>query len=160
MASIFNFLPGNAEYPASNFPQFSIDAQRRPILGFDAATKETCYWTAIAPQSLTGTLTAYIYYYMASATGGDVDVNVAVEAVTDGDAQDLDSASSFDTVNAVDNTSVPTTQGYIDVISVPLTNKDNIAAGDYFRISLDRDAADDTATGDMNVLGVEIRDGA
>jgi hypothetical protein len=154
----FVLTPFSAEFPATNFPNLDL-INRRPVLSFDADTKETCYWTFVAPQGLTGTLHAKIQYIMASATTGDVDVNVAVEAITDADATDLDSSTSFATVNAVDNTSVPGTAGYIDVIDVTLTNADSIAAGDYVRISLDRDSADDTATGDMCVLSVEITDG-
>lgn len=156
--SRFVLLPYAAEFPATNFPQLLL-LNRRPVLAFDAATKETCYWTVVAPQGLTGALHAKIQYVMASAVSGDVDVNVAVEAVTDGDATDLDATTSFDTVNALDNTTVPGTAGYMDVLDVTLTNADSIAAGDYVRFSLDRDAVDDTASGDMYVLSVEITDG-
>jgi hypothetical protein len=159
MASRFVLTPYSAEFPAANFPQLQL-VNRRPVLSFDAATKETCYWTVILPQGWTGAVHAFIYYIMASATSGDVDVNVAVEAVTDADAFDMDAGDSFDTVNALDNTTVPGTAGYMDVIDVTLTNFDSGAAGDYVRFSLDRDAPDDTATGDMHVLAVEIRDGA
>jgi len=154
----FVLTPYSAEFPSSNFPQLRT-VNARPVLAFDAATKETCYWTVVAPQGLTGALHAKIQYIMASATSGDVDVNVAVEAVTDADATDLDAGTSFDTINALDNTTVPGTAGYIDVLDVTLTNADSVAAGDYMRISLDRDAADDTAAGDMYVLTIEITDG-
>ncbi len=155
----FVFTPEAAHYPTAAFAQFTA-VNRRPVLGFDAAANETVYWTGIAPQGLTGTMTAVISYIMASATSGDVDVDVAIEAVSDGDAVDLDATTSFDTVNSTDNTTVPGTAGYIDQISVTLTNQDSIAAADYFRLSLLRDAVSDTATGDMYVLAVELRDAA
>lgn len=159
MATRYIFLPNAAEFPASNFPQLLL-VNRRPVLAFDDTTNETAQWTAIAPQGVTGTLTAYVYYIMASATSGDVDVDVAIEAVTDGDSTDLDAGDSFDTANSTDNTTVPGTAGHMDVINVTLTNDDSIAAGDYFRFKLTRDASNDTATGDMYVLAVEFRDGA
>lgn len=159
MATRLILTPYSAEFPSANFPQL-MKVNDRPVLAFDATTKETCYWTAVIPQGWTGTITALVSYIMASATSGDVDVNVTVEAVTDGDAVDLDAGTTFDTTNATDNTTVPATAGYIDIISVTLTNADGAAAGDYVRFSLDRDAADDTAAGDMYVLSVEIRDGA
>jgi len=159
MASRFIFTPGSAEFPASNFPQYLL-VNRRPVLAFDAGTNETALWTVIIPQGWTGTITAIIHYIMASAVSGDVDVDISVEAISDGDAIDLDSADSFDSVNSVDNTTVPSTAGYIDEISVTLTNNDGAAAGDYARFRLTRDAASDTAAGDMYVLGVEIQDGA
>jgi hypothetical protein len=159
MASRFVLSPNSAEYPASNFPALTL-VNRRPALAFDAATNETAYWTSIVPQGWTGTITAYIYYIMASATSGDTDWDVAVEAITDADAVDLDATTSFDTTNSTDNTTVPGTAGYMDVISVTLTNADIAAAADYIRFSLTRDAASDTATGDAYVLAVEIRDAA
>ncbi len=159
MATVLSLTPFSAEFPSSNFPQLQL-INRRPVLSFDASTDETCQWTFVAPQSLTGTLTAYVYYIMASATSGDVDVDVSIEAVTDGDTTDLDASDSFDTVNSTDNTTVPGTAGYMDVISVTLTNKDSVAAGDLVRLRLTRDASADTAAGDMHVLAVELRDGS
>lgn len=153
-------LPGAAENPATNFPQYLIDAQRRPVLAFDAATAETCYWTGFAPQGITALGPAIINYYMTSATSGKVDFEIAIEAITDGDSTDLDATTSFDTANTITAPTVPGTAGYLDQISCTLTNADSIAAGDYFRLSLKRDAADgtnDTATGDAYVLGVELR---
>jgi hypothetical protein len=155
-------LPFAAEFPSSNFPQMLYvgSTPRRPALAFDASTVEGCRWTGVAPQGLTGTLKARIFYIMASATSGDVDFELSVEAVTDADALDLDASESFDSVNA-GNVTVPGTAGYLDVLEITLTNKDNIAAGDYFRVKLERDADDvtnDTATGDCYVLAVEIQD--
>lgn len=163
MATRAVFGPLAAEFPSSNFPQLTL-VNRRPVLAFDAATDETCYWTGIAPQGLTGTLTLVITYIMASATSGTVGFQAALEAVTDGDATDLDAGDSFDTVNNSASTTVPGTAGHIDQISVTLTNADSIAAGDYFRLKLNRDAdgsaITDSATGDAYVLAVELRDAA
>ena len=159
MATRFVLLPNSAEYPATNFPALTL-VNRRPALAFDAATNETAYWTSIVPQGWTGTITALVHYVMASATSGDVDIDIAVESVTDADATDLDAGTSFDTANSTDDTTVPGTAGYLDVVSVTLTNNDSSAAGDYIRFSLTRDAASDTATGDMYILAVEIRDAA
>jgi hypothetical protein len=137
-----------------------MHVNRRPVLAFDAGTVEDAVWTFVAPQGLTGTLKARIFYIMASAVAGKVDFEVSVEAVTDADALDLDAGDSFDSVNAA-NATVPGTAGYLDVLDVTLTNKDSIAAGDYVRVKLERDAddgTDDTATGDCYVLAVEIQD--
>ena len=161
MATRFVFTPYAAEFPAANFPQLLL-VNRRPVLAFDAATDETARWTAIAPQGLTGTITVIISYIMASATSGEVGFQAALEAVTDGDAVDLDAGDSFDTANSSAFVTVPGTAGYIDQVAITMTNADSIAAGDYFRLSLNRDAnhASDTATGDCYVLGVELRDAA
>ena len=155
--SRLTFLPESASFPASNFPQLQ-DVNRRKVLSFDAATNETCQWTFIAPQGLTGTLNAVIFFMMASATADTVDVDVSIEAITPGDALDLDAGDSFDSVNSQDNTTVPGTAGFMEAITVALTNKDSIAAGDLCRLKLTRDASSDDATGDMHVLAVELRD--
>lgn len=157
----FLLRPGAAENPTSAYPGVTL-VNSRPALAFDDTTVETCQWTVVAPQGLTGTMTAVVTYIMASATSGTVEFEVSVEAVTDGDATDLDAGDSFDSVNTGTET-VPATAGYMSQISVTLTNQDSVAAGDYVRIKLSRDSDDgtnDTATGDCYVLAVEIRDAA
>lgn len=161
MATRAVLLPFAAEFPATNFPQLTV-SNRRPVLGFDTTTSETAYWTMVAPQGVTGTWTAVISYAMASATSGGVAFDVAVEALTSGDATDTDATTSFDTVNGGNDATVPGTAGYMEQISITLSNMDSVAAADYLRISVARDVADgnDTATGDAYVFAVEIRDGA
>lgn len=159
MASRFMLLPQAATMVGTNFPELKKDAQERFYLAFDASTLETCEWTTVIPAGWTGTITASVIYRMASATSGDVDVDIQVEAISDGDAVDTDSVSSFDTANSVINTTVPATAGYIDVISVTLTNNDSSAAGDLARFRISFPVAG-TASGDIELLGVEIQDGA
>lgn len=161
MATRLILTPLSAEFPATNFPQLTL-SNRRPALAFDASTSETAYWTAVVPQGWTGTVTAVISYAMASATSGGVAFDVAVEAITSGDATDTDATTSFDTVNGGSDASVPGTAGYMEQLSITLSNLDSAAAGDLMRISVARDVADaaDTATGDCYVFAVEIRDGA
>jgi hypothetical protein len=126
------------------------------------ATAETAYWTFVAPQGITGSWTAVISYAMASATTGGVAFDVAVEAISSGDALDTDATTSFDSVNTGTDSGVPGTAGYMEQVSVTLTNADSIAAADLVRVSVARAVANgaDTATGDCYVLSVEIRDAA
>ena len=161
MATRFVGTPLSAEFPASNYPQLTL-VNRRPALGYDATTSETAYWTFVAPQGLTGTITAVIYYAMASATTGGVAFDVALEAITTGDATDLDATTSFDTVNGGSDSTVPGTAGYMEQLTITLTNADSMAAADLVRVSVARDVADaaDTATGDCYLLAIEIRDAA
>ena len=161
MTTRFVGTPLSAEFPASNYPQLTL-SNRRPVLGFDASTSETCYWTTVIPQGWTAPATAVISYAMASATSGGVAFDVAVEALTSGDAVDTDAAASFDSVNTGTDAAVPATAGYMEQISVTLTNLDSAAAGDLVRISLARNVAHatDTATGDAYVFSIEIRDAA
>ena len=161
MATRVVLLPEAAHYPATNFPALLL-SNRRPVLAFDASTSETAYWTFVAPQGITGTLTAVISYAMASATTGGVAFDVALEAISSGDALDTDATTSFDSVNTGTDSGVPGTAGYMEQISITLTNADSIAAGDLVRVSVARAVANgaDTATGDCYCFAVELRDGA
>ncbi|MCC7208324.1 MAG: hypothetical protein IT323_13535 [Anaerolineae bacterium] len=160
MATRFIFTPESAQFPATNFPQL-LKVNDRMVLAFDAGTDENAYWVFVAPQGLTGTITVLVHYIMASATSGALYFQGALEAVTPGDAVDLDATTSFDTANS-GNGNVPGTAGYEQAISITMTNADSIAAGDVVRLRLNRDAdnASDTATGDAYVLAVEFRDAA
>lgn len=162
MATRAVFTPFSAEFPASAFPELRM-VNRRPVLAFDASSDETVWWTFVAPQGLTTPLTVVITYMMASAITNAVGWQAAIEAVSDGDTTDLDAATSFDAQNSV-SVSVPGTQGYIDQASITLTSNDAIAAGDYVRLAINRDANGsavlDTATGDAYLLCVELRDSA
>lgn len=162
MATRFVFTPQSAEMPSSNFGVYSL-SNRRPVLLFDATTDEAVYWTGIAPQGLTGTITVIITYTMASATSGACRWEALLEAITDGDTVDTDATTSFDSTNSAGAT-VPGTAGHIDQVSITMTNADSIAAGDYFRLQVNRDAngttGTDDATGDAQILAVEFRDAA
>ena len=164
MATRFILSPYSGKGVGTAYPEQAEDAQGNRVLAFDAATDETWEWTdLVAPQGWTGTITAVINYKMASATSGAVRFEVLVQAVTPGDAVDLDAGTSFDSTNSNGDT-VPGTAGYLDSFSVTLTNNDSSAAGDVLRIRVNRDAngttGTDDATGDCHVMSIEIRDAA
>lgn len=156
------FTPTSAEFPTSGFASPSV-INERPVLAFDATTDENIYWTDIAPAGLSGAITVVVSYIMASATTGAVRFQAAIEAITDGDATDLDATTSFDTDNS-NGATVPGTAGHIDQLSITMTNADSLAAGDYYRVRLRRDAdgtsGTDDAAGDCYVVAVELRDAA
>jgi len=142
-------------------PGRSSDASgARPYLAFDAATDEAAYFTFVAPVGITTPLSAVITYAMASATSGNVILDATLEAISDGDTLDTDSSESLDTANTSSATAVPGTAGYIDQVSITLTNNDSIAAGDLCRLRIRRVGSNgsDTATGDLLLLAVELRD--
>lgn len=110
------------------------------------------------PENFASSLTAKLQYTMASATSGKVDLEVEVQAISDGDAVDVDTAS-FDTENEVaGGTTVPGTAGYLDEISILLSNDDGVAAGDlvYIRVNRDHDSGDDTASGDCEIRAISL----
>jgi hypothetical protein len=152
-------IPSAAEVPTSSGAAY-LRVNARPALAFDDTTDESAYWTAVGWQELSGALTAVLSLVMASATSGAVRFQVAVEAVTAGDAVALASTTSFDTTNSGGAT-VPGTLILFQV-SIALTNADSLAAADYLRVSVNRDAdgtsGTDDATGDCYLLAVEIRE--
>jgi hypothetical protein len=158
MAHLYTFDANSAQFPSTNFPQL-LPTNQQNILAFDAATDETCFWQFIAPSGITTPIYADIYYSMASATTNNVVMEVAVEAVTAGDALNVNTTSSFAATNSVTD-AVPGSTGYLDSVTVTLTNNDSIEPGDKCRLQFNRDAnnASDTATGDMYLWSIVLRD--
>lgn len=130
----------------------------RPVLAFDAATDEMVVFTQIAPQGLTGALSAILTLAGGAASTNSTYWEVSLEAFTDGEV-DIDSADSFDTVNT-GNVAMPATQGHTKTLAITLTNADSVAAGDLIRLKISRDAnnASDNFAGDAYLLAVEIRE--
>lgn len=154
-------LPEAAHFPTTSPAALSMSAyQNRPVIAFDSgATEEECYWTWIAPQGMSGTLTLVISLYCL-ATSGTTAWNAYIEAYTSGDTVDLDANStpSWDSTNDSSADTVPGTAGYFYQQTITLTNKDSVAAGDYCRLRLVRDTSVDTAAADACVLALEIRE--
>jgi len=123
---------------------------------FDASTDECATWQFIMPDNYSSTPKVDIYYTMASGTSDDVEFEAAIMCVSDGDSADVGTAS-FSNV-AVGSATVPGTAGYLDVITITITD-DSCAAGDlvFLVISTDaNDATNDDATGDREVVGVDF----
>ena len=154
------FTPLSNEPPSSNFATLDTRNQH-PTLDFDDTTNESAVFSAVMPQNYSGAtgVTVYIHYAMTSATSNTVDWDVSFERI--GDQQlDID-GDSFADVNSVDNTTVPGTSGLVDIVNVAFTNgadMDSVAVGEAFRLKITRDAASDDATGDAEILAVEIRE--
>jgi hypothetical protein len=144
--------------PTSNAATLAL-ANVRPLLVFSGTVDQSAVFEAVMPQAYAGgTLTAEVYFIMATDTSGDIDWDVFVEAITAADTVDLDAGDSFDSINSTDGTTVPGTAGYLAVVAVTLTDKDSVSAGDHVRFKVQRGAADDTANGEARLLKVEIRE--
>lgn len=124
---------------------------------YDAATKEQLTWSFRMPANYASGPTLKVTYKMASATTGGVVIEGRVAAISPGDATDAD-AKGFGSANTSSTSTVPGTAGYEAEISLTLSNADSLAAGDHVVIYLARDpaAGGDTATGDMEVVGVNL----
>lgn len=126
-------------------------------LAFDATTQEYCQWQFRLPTNYSSTPVLKVQYKMASATSLGVVIEVKILAVSDGDSTDVD-AATYSTANTSADLTVPGTAGYLDEISLSLTNVNSWAAGDYVSLLLSRATGDanDDATGDMEVVAVSL----
>lgn len=154
------FTPLHNEPPASNPATLDLRNQH-PVLDFDATTNESAVFSAVMPRHYAGTtgVTVYIHYAMSSAEADTVDWDVAFERIGD-QQQDID-GDGFAAVNSVDNTTVPGTTGLVDIVNVPFTNgadMDSVAVGEAFRLKITRDAANDDAAGDAELIKIEIKE--
>jgi len=154
MSTIQLSIPGN--FDSATPPGLSYFNSKPRVL-FDDTTDEHMHWTFRMPSDYSSALTAKIQYSMASATTNNLILAVEVMAVSDGDAAAID-ADSYDTVNTSAATAVPGTAGYMDEISITLTNADSVAAGDWVAIRLSRDAnnAGDTTVGDAEIVAMSL----
>ena len=151
--------PLSAEFPSTAFAALTT-VNARPALAYDADADESAQWTMVAPQGLTGALSA-VLTLIGNAAGAPSSTywDVSVEAVTTADELLMQTNDSFATINA-GNVAMPTTQGWPVQLSITLTNNDSIAAADYVRIRVTRDAnhVSDNFAADAYLLAVEIRE--
>ena len=151
------FAP-NMMFPAADGATFVALALQRLGLAFDDTTNEYVYLQTVLPPAYTGTgtLKARLLFYSASANSGDAGWSVEVEAVTPADTLDLKVSSSFDTGNG-GTQALSGTAGDLTAITITLTNKDSCAAGDSFRLAIQRMASTtDTVSGDLYLNSLEL----
>jgi len=149
-----------ANEPPSSNPATIDTRNSHPVLDFDASTNESAVFSGVLHRNYdSGGVTVYLHYAMSSATSGNVDFDVSFERIGD-QQQDIDS-DNFSAFESVNNTDVPGTSGLVDITSVAFTNGgqiDGILVGEGFRIKITRDAASDTATGDLELRFVEMKE--
>lgn len=155
------FTPNGAEFPASAYATLDV-RNNHPCLDFDTTNTESAFFTGVMPQSYSDAtgVTVYIHWAAASATSGTIGWLVAFERNGDGQSITTDDFATNQPTssNAV---TVPASSGTIDITSIAVTkgaNMDSVVAGDMFRIRIQRDIANDTASGDAELYAVEIRE--
>ena len=157
--TILQFFPRDAEFPTTNFA--TIDTRNNhPCLDFDDTTVETVFFTGFIPQGATfaGTGTALTFVLestAASATGGNIGWNVALERIVAGGI-DID-ADNFGTAQG-GSAAVNTTSGIVTEVSVTFTQAQlptSLAAGDMIRVRVQRNTSvSGDHVGDAELLGV------
>ena len=154
------FTPTMNEPPTSN-PATLDWRNYHPVLDFDTGTDEYAIFSAVMPQSYSGTtgVTVYVHYSMSTATSGTCAWQVSWERIGDGQ-QDVDT-DSWATANNIAAVTVPGTSGNVDIVNTTFTDgadMDSVAAGELFRIRVNRDVSADTGAGDAELHAVEIRE--
>jgi len=151
------FTASDNQPPASNFA--TLDTRNSiAVLDFDDASTESAVFVGIMPEaaSLGSGLIVSLRWMATTATSGDVRWSVAWEKSN----TDLDS-DSFDTATAATATTNGTS-GIVTVTNITCTTIDSLAAGDLFRLRVQRIGGDgaDTMTGDAELVAVEVRSAA
>lgn len=159
-ATLGIFTPLSNEPPSSAFA--TLDTRNSiPVLDFDDTTDEEAVFGGVLPQNYAGGgLTFKIYFMATSATTGNGVWQAAIERMnTD---EDSDSFAAFQGSGQV---AVNGTSGIVSIGTITMTSgaqMDSLAAGESFRLKIRRDAdntsATDDATGDLELLRVEIRE--
>lgn len=157
--TLLTFHPFNNEPPSSAYA--TLDTRNgHPVLDFDDTTQEAAIFTGILPRHYGGGgITVYVHWAATSATSGTGGWDVAFERIGNG-SQDID-ADSFATPQTVTAATVPGTSGNVSITDVAIAdgaNMDSLAAGESFRIRIRRDVTNDTATGDLELIGIEIKE--
>lgn len=154
------FMPGDKDPgPATLFAPLST-RNEHPTLEYDTTTSWSAIWSGVMPQNYANTtgITVYVHWLAATATSGTIGWLVALENMSDGTNLNADSFASNQTITAA---TVPGTSGVETITNVAITkgaNMDSVVAGNGFRIRISRDVANDTATGNAQIIGVEIRE--
>lgn len=156
------FFPANAEPPASNPATFDT-RNGVLVLDFDDATSENVEFAGFMPRHYgAGGITVTLgWMFTTSGTPGTDTCawNVYFKSVSD-DADDLDT-KAFAAANSVTATSA-SADGEVDYATITFTDgadMDSVAAGEYFRMKVERDAASGTVSpGDAELVFVEIKE--
>lgn len=154
------FAPEMNQPPSAN-PATLDWRNRHPVLDFDTGTDEYAIFSAVMPQAYAGTtgVTVYVHYSMSTATTGTCAWQVSFERIGD-QQQDVD-ADNWATANDIAAVTVPGTSGFVDIVNITFTDgadMASVAAGELFRIRINRDVSADTGAGDAELHSVEIRE--
>lgn len=145
---------GSNQPPATNFA--TLDTRNSiAVLDFDDTTDESAIFVSVCPEgaNLASGLSIRLIWTATTATSGAVVWDASLERMT----TDIDT-DSFDTAASV-TTTTNATSGVPNYSTITLTTIDSLAAGDGFRLKINRDAnnASDTMVGDAELIAVEIQ---
>jgi len=158
MKQLVSFNMNVATFPASNVAA-AFSRNGHPIVNFDDSSDESIIFHGIMSKDYADdNIIVDLDWIAKTATSGDVRWGLEFERMNAG-GHDLD-ADSFNT-QQVGTSTTNGTSGIITRTSITVTQAqaDAIAAGDSFRLRVERVATDaaDTMTGDAQLLRVNLR---
>jgi hypothetical protein len=143
-----------ARSPSTNYPTLDL-RNGHVVLDFDDTTDETTYFFGLLPAHYGGgDFTAVVKWMATTATSGDVDWEAAFERHSS--SVDLDS-DSFGTDGTASQTTAAT-NGAVSTASISVSPATTPAAGESFRLRINRNANADDMVGDAELLSVELRE--
>jgi hypothetical protein len=150
------FYPASNEPPTTNYA--TLDTRNsHPVLDFDDTTAESSVFTGLLVGYAGGGITVTVGFSMTSAITNTCGWTVEIERIGD-QVLDID-ADSFATAQTITAVTVPGTSGFVDVVSVNISNganMDSVADGEQFRLRLTRNVSVDTAAGDAELHWVKV----
>lgn len=127
-------------------------------LAFDDTTSESCFFRILPKGYGSGNLTLVLYWYADTDTntGHGCVWEAALEALTPGDAQNIETDAFATAQNATGNPS-GTSNGLVST-TITITNLDSIAADDYVTVRIARLPANgaDDMTGDAILVAASL----
>jgi hypothetical protein len=166
MATRFIFTPESAHFPLSNSASLKRQSTSgRTAIAFpDGSANVTAFWHGVAPENFAsnadGSVTLDIKYFMTSVNTGVVVLGSSIESLATG-TENATTGSFFGTETS-SSINIASGNGAGTLLTTTVSvSSDNMQAGQYFRLKLERKSpnAADTAGGDFNVVSVEFKDG-
>ena len=158
--TLATFFPTGAESPSTNNAAFDI-RNVVAVLDFDDTTAENVEFAGFMPRHYAaGGITVTVGWMATAAITGATVWGVSFKSVSD-DLDDLDTKAFA----ASNNVTATTASGSGEVAYDTITftdgaDMDSVAAGEYFRMKIERLAADagDTLVGDAELVFIEIKE--
>lgn len=155
------FTPYHDTPPASLYATLDSVGYAHVALSFDPSSAEVAIFPDVMPPNYTSGANINVRPYFAAATAvtGTIGWLAAFERVSSG--QQLMSVSGFGSDSTISAATVPASAGLVinataTVSAGALT--DNVAPGEYYRVRLTRDVANDDAAGDAQLVALELRE--
>lgn len=162
MATIGFISATNCNYPSTNAARrVELNTTERDLaIAFDGATSQSVISPTMAVQGIETPLSITLMVCFPVATSGSAVFDVSVMAVSGGDAINLATTTSYDSVNTSAAINAPASVNNPVSATITLTNADGVAALDFVKIKITRNPANgsDTIATDCYLISAILND--